>query len=127
HACLTHCALLCVIFKPIVPTCLCTTCSRDKATYGAAPRERRRDERIAALGRADVGLDAYDVRAGVLHDLLRRAVDRRAVAAAHRDARALARELLRDRETEPVARRRDERDLAAQAEVHLRLPLRRAQ
>src|SRR5438093_7134524 len=115
------------VVELIEPARLRTARVRDDAIDGAEPRERRRNERLAALGRADVGVDADGLGAGVLRDLLRCALDRRAFATAHRDARALARELLRDREAKPVARRRDERDLAAQPEVRLRLPPRRAQ
>src|SRR5207244_12709236 len=80
---------------------------------------RQLHERLAAFSGRNVGGDREKVGVpGLALDLLRRGADGAFLAAAHRDLRFLPCELLRDRATETLARRRDQDDFPVQAEIH---------
>jgi hypothetical protein len=80
--------------------------------------ERRLCHVLDAFVRGNVGGDGDRVGAGLVDDLAPRRLERRLATRAHDERRSLGRQLARHGAPEPFARRRDERDLAAQSEIH---------
>ena len=84
----------------------------------AVRRHGRADQALRFRGVADVGGERFDLRAGILANLLRGRLDARLVAAADHQVAALLREPARTRVSESAARREDERPLSLQSEIH---------
>ncbi len=92
----------------------------DQDVDAAKPRECFRGNRVGPFLRRYVGDDGVNVGVAAGADLRARARERIAVTRADDDARAFAGKLLGDRSPKAAARRSDERDAAAQSEVHAR-------
>jgi hypothetical protein len=90
----------------------------DEYVHMAEPLERGAGDLFDACRRRNVRRDRDGVGTCLLRDVASRSLERSLTARAHGQRRALGSQLARGGESKSFARCRDERDFAAQSQIH---------